>query len=158
MMNLWNWKRRKKGTVLEKNKEYFMITNDQIIDFGYAIVRKGRELNKTNTEESVVPMHDLLPEGVSPSFIKKTEERFVSFTKMGARTCACIYNADTKEYETSSMTNSFIGMYFKEGVSIDDNDAFRIGDNTLNGIERDELQNELEFTWSKSQRGYEMEL
>ena len=56
------------------------------------------------------------------------------------------------------MTNSFIGMYFKEGFSIDDNDAFRIGDNTLNGIERDELQNELEFTWKRNSRDDEMEL
>ena len=50
-----------------------MITNDQIVDFGYAIVRKGRELNKSCTEECIVPMRDFLPNGVSQSFVKKTE-------------------------------------------------------------------------------------
>lgn len=135
-----------------------MISKEQITEFGYAIVRQGRELNQKHIkDDKVVAMHDLLPEGVSNSFLEKTSNLFVAFTKEGKSTSACKYDVIFNTYITTPMTSSFIGMYFREGVSMDDNDAFRIGDNTLNGIERDELQHEREFTWKES-HDYEMDL
>lgn len=134
-----------------------MITKNQITEVGFALVKKGRELNKNHVVGERYPLKDFLPDDISNSFQAKTEGIFVTFSKEGKGVNTCVYDFLKEEYITRPNTYSYIGMFFRDGVRMDADDAYRIGDVVLNGIERDEPQKEREFTWKES-HDYEMEM